>query len=214
MRLLLKRLLFLTAFIATISSPLLAAEPTHIPAVSDPIQSLAIGQSIPAANLHTDQGAPVTLKSVITKPTVIIFYRGGWCPYCNLHLSALAAIEPDILAAGFQLIALSPDQPAKLREKPALEKLNYTLLSDNAMEAALGFGVAYKLDDERVAKYKNNKIDLEAASGATHHLLPHPAVFIVDAAGVIRFVHVDANIKVRLEPEKILAAIKEISATK
>jgi peroxiredoxin len=214
MRLLLKRLLFLTAFTTTASHALFAAEPTQPPAVGDPIQSLTVGQSIPTANLRTDKDEAITLKSVITKPTVIIFYRGGWCPYCNRHLSALAAIESDILAAGFQLIALSPDQPAKLREKPALEKLNYTLLSDSAMEAAMGFGIAYKLDDERVAKYKNNKIDLEAASGTTSHMLPHPAVFIVDAAGIIRFVHVNADFKVRLEPEKILAAIKEISAAK
>jgi peroxiredoxin len=206
MRHLLNRLLLLTAFTAATSSTFAAAYPTA---------PLAVGQSIPAANLRTDKGDAITLKSVITKPTVLIFYRGGWCPYCNRQLSALAPLEADILAAGFQLIALSPDVPAKLREKPAMEKTNYTLLSDSAMEAAQGFGIAFKVEDELVAKYKNNyKIDLEAASGSTHHLLPHPAVFIVDATGIIRFAHVNTDYKVRLEPEKILAAIKEFSAAK
>ncbi|ATC64872.1 hypothetical protein CMV30_13340 [Nibricoccus aquaticus] len=203
---LLNRLLILATFTAVTFSTLSAAYPTA---------PLAVGQSIPAANLRTDKGDAITLKSAIVKPTVLIFYRGGWCPYCNRQLSALATIEADILAAGFQLIALSPDVPAKLREKPAMEKTNYTLLSDSAMEAAQGFGIAFKVEDELVAKYKNSyKIDLEAASGSTHHLLPHPAVFIVDATGVIRFAHVNTDYKVRLEPEKILAAIKEVSAAK
>jgi len=203
---LLNRLLLLTAFTAVTSATLAAAYPTS---------PLAVGQSIPAANLRTDKGDAITLKAAITKPTVLIFYRGGWCPYCNRQLSALAPLESEILAAGFQLIALSPDLPAKLREKPAMEKTNYMLLSDSAMEAAQGFGIAFKVEDELVAKYKNSyKIDLEAASGSTHHLLPHPAVFIVDATGIIRFAHVNTDYKVRLEPEKILAAIKETSATK
>ncbi len=203
---LLNRLLFITAFTAATFSTLYAAYQTS---------PLAVGQSMPAASLRTDKGDAITLKAAITKPTVLIFYRGGWCPYCNRQLLALAPLEADILAAGFQLIALSPDVPAKLREKPAMEKTNYTLLSDSAMEAAQGFGIAFKVEDELVAKYKNSyKIDLEAASGSTHHLLPHPAVFIVDTAGVIRFAHVNTDYKVRLEPAKLLAAIKEVSAAK
>jgi peroxiredoxin len=130
------------------------------------------------------------------------------------HLAAVAEVETEILAAGFQIIALSPDQPAKLRAKPAQEKLRYALYSDSTMAAAQAFGIAFKVPDELVAKYKDSyRIDLEADSGQTHHLLPHPAVFIVDAQGIIRFVHVDPDYRVRLEPAAILVALKGITAT-
>ena len=202
MRTLLKSFLFITALLGSS----FAAEEGR---------PLAVGAAIPDATVRTEKDAPLKLKAAITRPTVLIFYRGGWCPYCNRHLSALVEIEGDLLAAGFQLIALSPDLPAKLREKPAQQKLNYTLLSDSAMEAARGFGIAFQVDDELVAKYKNSyKIDLEASSGATHHLLPHPAVFIVDASGIVRFAHVNTDYKTRLEPEKILAAARTLAPAK
>jgi peroxiredoxin len=171
---------------------------------------LKVGDSVPAVVVQTVEGADVTLPEVLAgQPSVVIFYRGGWCPYCVRHLAALAEVEADLLAAGYKLVALSPDRPAKLREKPALEKLNYTLLSDSPATAARAFGLAFQVPDELVAKYKNEyKIDLEGDSGQTHHLLPHPAVFIVDAGGVIRFVHFDPDYRVRITPEKILAAAR------
>ena len=171
---------------------------------------LAVGQPVPAVVVRTDTGKELQLREAISaKPTVLIFYRGGWCPYCTRHLAALAEAEAELTAAGFQLIALSPDQPAKLRAKPLHQKLRYTLLSDSEMKAARGFGVAFRADDALVAKYKNDYgIDLEGDSGQAHHLLPRPSVFIVDRAGVIRFAHVNPDYKVRLKPEEILAAAK------
>jgi peroxiredoxin len=176
---------------------------------------LSVGTVIPDAALRTAQGDEFKLRDAVKqKPAVLIFYRGGWCPYCTLHLSALAGVEKELIASGFQLLAVSTDQPSKLREKPEHQALKYTLLSDSTMEAAKAFGIAFKVPDELVAKYKNSYgIDLEAASGQKHHLLPHPAVFIVDTAGVIRFAHVNEDYKVRLEPEKILAAARAVSRT-
>lgn len=171
---------------------------------------LAVGQRVPDTVLKTEKGEPVKLRELIRKkPAVLIFYRGGWCPYCTLHLQALAGIEKDLLAAGYQLLAISTDQPSKLREKPDLQKLNYTLLSDSSMDAAKGFGIAFEVDAATREKYKQYGIDLEAASGQTHHMLPHPAVFFVDTKGVIRFAYVNQDYKVRLEPEKILEAARK-----
>ncbi len=178
-------------------------------------EPLAVGERLPAAVIRTIADETVTLTDAVAgRPTVLLFYRGGWCPYCVRHLAAVAEVETEILAAGFQIIALSPDQPAKLRAKPAQEKLRYALYSDSTMAAAQAFGIAFKVPDELVAKYKDSyRIDLEADSGQTHHLLPHPAVFIVDAQGIIRFVHVDPDYRVRLEPAAILVALKGIAAT-
>jgi peroxiredoxin len=170
------------------------------------IEHLEIGDVIPAGEVRADTGEAVGLRDLVAeKPTVLIFYRGGWCPYCNRHLAALAEIAPELEAAGYQLLAISPDRPEKLREKPDLGRLPYTLYSDSSMDLCESFGIAFKLDDALVVKYRDRYgIDLEGDSGETHHLLPHPSVFIVDGKGLIRFAHVDPNYKVRLDPETIL----------
>lgn len=169
-----------------------------------------VGDTVPDVKLLTENDAAVSLREVVKeKPAVLIFYRGGWCPYCNRHLGALAEIEGKVLAAGYQILAISPDQPAKLKATPDREKLGYRLLSDRKAEVAQALGIAFEVPAELVAKYKNEyQIDLEAASGETHHLLPHPAVFVVGRDGVIRYVHVNPDYKIRLTPEEILAIIE------
>ena len=112
-------------------------------------------------------------------------------------------------AAGIQMLAISIDQPSKLKETPHRESLSYTLLSDPDAKAAEAFGIAFRVPDDLVKKYKDSyNIDLEAASGRTHHKLPHPSVFVVGTDGMIRFAHVNEDYKVRMEPGKILEAAK------
>jgi len=169
------------------------------------------GDLIPDVTVNTADASKVKLRDVVkSKPAVLIFYRGGWCPYCSRHLMALASVEKDLSAAGYQILAISADKPAMLVKTPNHEKLTCTLLSDASMDAAKAFGITFKVPDDLVAKYKNDyQIDLEATSGETHHLLPHPAVFIVDRGGIIRFAHVNPDYKSRLDPAEILKAARE-----
>lgn len=170
---------------------------------------LKIGDSIPDVKLRTEDDQEVSLRKLVSeKPTVLIFYRGGWCPYCNRHLQSLAGIEDDLNKAGVQLLAISMDQPTKLKATPDREKLHYRLLSDSDAAAATAFGIAFKVDDKTVEKYKGYGINLDAASGNDHHILPHPAVFVADTSGRIRFAHVNPDYKVRLEPAKVLEAAR------
>jgi len=188
---------------ALLLAPALATAQTNAPA-------LKVGDAIPAVTLRTEENKEIKLREIIAgKTTVLIFYRGGWCPYCNRHLQALVSIEKDLLAAGAQLLAISPDQPSKLKETPDRDKLGYRLLSDSDAAAAQAFGLAFKVDDATVEKYKTYKIDLDAASGKSHHLLPHPAVFVAGTNGVIRFAHVNPDYKIRLEPAAILKAVRD-----
>jgi peroxiredoxin len=179
---------------------------------ADP-EPLAKGDPIPEVSVSDADGDEIPLQEIITrKPTALIFYRGGWCPFCSRHLMALAEAKDDLASAGFQIVAISADQPAKIKSTPNREKLDYTLLSDSTMAAAKAFGIAFKVPDDLVERYKTRHgIDLEAASGETHHLLPHPSVFLTDQKGIIRFSHVDPDYKNRLEPEAILAAAREIT---
>ena len=176
------------------------------------IDHLKAGDQVPAGTLRTDAGEVVDLQALLAgKRSVLIFYRGGWCPYCNKHLSALAEIVPDLEESGYQILAISPDRPEKLRAKPDLGKLPYTLLSDSPMTVSGAFGITFKVEDELVDKYMNSYgIDLEGDSGESHHLLPYPSVFIVDGKGVIRFAHVDPNYKVRMDPEEIVETARSI----
>ncbi len=170
---------------------------------------LKVGETIPDVTLRTEDDKEVKLRGLVSeKPTVLIFYRGGWCPFCNRHLQSLVGIEDDLNKAGAQLLAISMDQPSKLKATPHRDKLRYRLLSDSDAAAAKTFGIAFKVDDATVAKYKTYGINLDAASGKDHHILPHPAVFIVNTNGVVRFVHVNPDYKVRLEPAAILEAAR------
>jgi peroxiredoxin len=169
--------------------------------------ALKVGDSIPDVTLRTVDDKEVNLRKLVAeKPAVLIFYRGGWCPFCNRHLQSLSGIEPDLAKAGVQLIAISMDQPSKLRETMTKDKLDYTLLSDSDANAVKAFGISYKVSDATLERMKSYHVDLDAASGNNNHILPHPAVFVVNTKGVIGFVHVNTNYKVRLEPSKILAA--------
>lgn len=143
----------------------------------------------------------------LRQPTLIIFYRGGWCPYCNAQLQDLRTVVPQIVAMGYQVLFLSTDRP-RLLYSSLKEKVDYHLLSDSSMDAARAFGVAYHVDAATLAKMKAYGIDLEAMQGTAGHELPVPSVFIVDRSGVVRFRHYDPDYTVRLDADHVLAAAK------
>jgi len=184
----------------------LCAVATIVTAGTEPLK---VGDAIPAINLMTPTGESFDLQAAVKKqPLVIIFYRGGWCPYCNRHLSDLQTIDPQLQELGYTIIAISPDIPAELAKSSEKNGLGYTLLSDSSMAAAKAFGLAFTVDDATLVKYEGYGIDLEAASGEKHHMLPVPAVFIAGTDGIIDFAHSDENYKKRLASAKVLAAAK------
>jgi peroxiredoxin len=182
---------------------------TNIPQSANEVCPLLIGDRVPVLTLKTAQGKAFDLNSSIAKkPTVLFFYRGGWCMYCNMHFGQLAQIEETIKQLGFEIIAISPDKPQKLAESISKHKMGYALLSDSDMKAAMAFGIAFKLDDELLAKYAQFGINLKEASGFDHNMLPVPSVFVIDTEGTIKFKYVNPNYKTRLAPEVLLAALK------
>ncbi len=161
------------------------------------VSPLQVGTKIPTITLQSATGTPYTFGNMSDKkPLVVVFFRGGWCPHCNAHLSDLQSIEDTISALGYTLLAISPD---KIQEQKASEerlKVAYTLLSDSKMEAAKAFGVAYKN-----TVYGQLLINF---SGEEHQLLPVPSLFIIDANGIIRYAHVDADYTKRLSATEVL----------
>jgi peroxiredoxin len=170
---------------------------------------LAVGQPIPDVSLRTADGQVLALQAAAKEqPLVVIFYRGGWCPFCNRHLGQLQEAQPQLKELGYRILAISPDRPEKLAESTTKGGLSYTLLSDSSMAAAQAFGLAFEVDAPMLKKLDSYNIDIEGASGETHHLLPIPAVFIVGQDGVIDFSYANPDYKTRLAPEVLLSAAK------
>jgi len=172
---------------------------------------LKVGVQAPDAALRTADGKETDLKSVLNKrPTVLIFYRGGWCPFCNMHLADLATVEGQLHDLGFQIVAITPDTPEEISKTIGKHKLTYQVLSDSKAVSLQRFGVAYRLDDETYGKMKDSyHVDLETYSGEKHHILPVPSVFLIDAKGKIVYVHSNPDYKVRMKGAEIVAVAKE-----
>lgn len=155
-------------------------------------------------------GEQVALEQLVAgKPTVLVFYRGGWCPYCNAQLAGLRTIEPQLTKAGYQLIALSPepiDAAKKVQTNTEKAPLTYQLYSDAGLQAMQAFGIAYYMDAKTETIYRQSygiKLTYDASGKA---VLPAPAVFIIGADGAIQFSYVHVNYKTRLAPELLLHA--------
>ncbi|MDT8323638.1 MAG: peroxiredoxin-like family protein [Bacteroidota bacterium] len=182
---------------------------TPVPSTAEDVCPLKPGMSVPSMQLAGISGVDMAFPAAFAeRPAVLIFYRGGWCPFCNVQLGQLQSIEDELRDLGFQLIGISPDTPENLEASVGKHELSYTLLSDSRMEAARRFGVAFQLDDAMMAQYREYGLDLEAASGETHHMLPVPAVFIVNTDGRITFSYANPDYKVRLDPSVLLAAAR------
>ena len=180
-----------------------------VAASAEEVCPLLVGQKIPIVQLKTHDGADFDLNAAVAqKPTVLIFYRGGWCPYCNLHLAELQKIEPELMKLGYQIIAISVDRFEKLSPTMEKQQLNYTLLADDQALATTAFGLAYKVSDANFQRLKGFGLDIEEASGQNHHILPVPAAFLVGTDSVIKFSYINPNYKVRVKADVLLAAAK------
>jgi peroxiredoxin len=201
---------FTALSILLFSFPLLAK-----PIATDELSVMPLmnGQTIPSASLKDLNGASVDIAKITAgKPTIIFFYRGGWCPFCNSQMGQLQAIEPQLLEMGYQLIGISPDTPEKLKASMTKQDLTYTLLSDASLETTKAFGLAYftsaKTTERYMSKMKLENDLWQTPQGEKRLVLPVPAVYISDAKGLVHFQYVNPNFKVRPAPELIVTAAK------
>lgn len=185
----------------------------QLPVGADHVIPLSVGNSLPDVTVKTADGQAFDLVAQTAgKPTVIIFYRGGWCPYCNLHLAQLQEAEPKLLALGYQILAISTDRPEGLHVTTDKHHLTYTLLSDREMVAAAAFHVAFQLTDAEREKYLGHGIDLPSIpNDPSNRWLPVPSVFIVNKEGEIRFVHSNPDFRKRISMPDLLAAAEAAS---
>jgi len=196
------------AILVSVSALTLAASGREvIHASADLVQPLLPGMLAPDFTVRDVEGHPVAYKgSKLEKPVVLTFYRGGWCPYCNLHLSELRLVEKQLKAQGFDIWFISIDRPELLVETLSNPETGYTIYSDSSLDATRAFGLAFRVSDEMNERLLSYDIDLERASGENHHVLPAPATYIIGTDGMINFAYINPNYKIRLHPDVLLAA--------
>ncbi len=186
----------------------------EVPTDANDVKPLLPGLKAPAFSATTATGDTFNLDPEnMQRPAVLIFYRGGWCPFCNLYWSKLREIEDELIALNQDVVFISPDRVELLAEALADEEDQpaYQLASDDDSKIAEAFGIAFKVDAETYKKYQSYSIDLEKKSGFDHHQLPAPAVFIVDTDGIIKFSYVNPDFTVRLHPDVLMAAASNLS---
>jgi peroxiredoxin len=194
------------ALMLTPAGLLAQSDRTEIHTSADEVEPLLPGMKAPLFHVRDVHGNPVTFDPAkLEKPVVLTFFRGGWCPYCNLHLAELRHAEQELKAMGFDIWFISIDRPELLYESLQDPQVGYTVYSDSSLEATRAFGIAFRVDDETVEAYLGYDISLEAASGENHHVLPAPSTYLVGTDGVIRFQYTNPDYKVRLHPDVLVA---------
>jgi peroxiredoxin len=167
-----------------------------------------VGDKAPDASLPDIEGKTHSLAKLYAEaPTLLVFYRGGWCPFCNLQLHALTTAKPEFDKRGVHVVAISVDQPSEEAKTQAKHGVPFLMLSDSNLAAHEKYHVVHVPGDKEKQALAGYKIDLAAYSGKDHGKFAVPASILVDRTGVVRFVHVDEDYKTRPSTAQLLAVI-------
>ncbi len=170
------------------------------------------GDKMPAFSLPNAINETISSNIMLNKgPLVINFYRGGWCPYCNLELKAFQEALPEIVDLGAQLVAISPNLPDKSLSSIEKHALTFEVLTDIGNQISRQFGLVFTLDAQLQPLYKQFGIDIPSFNGDESYELPIPATYVVNSDGIIKFAFVDADYTRRLEPDKVIEALKNLT---
>ena len=168
------------------------------------------GDKAPAFTLKDARGGEVSLQKLLGDgPVVVAFYRGQWCPYCDLQLRAYQEVLPQIRALGAKLVAISPQTPDESLSTAEKRNLEFTVLSDSGNKTAQAYGLVFKVSAPMDGIHKAFGIDLAKSNGEASNELPVPGTFIVGRDGVIAYSYVNADYRERLEPAELLRRLAQ-----
>lgn len=169
-----------------------------------------VGDKAPLFTLNNALGKSVSLSEYLKEgPVILVWYRGGWCPYCNINLQYLQQELPNFKAQGASLLALTPELPDRSISTSEKHDLKFEVLSDVGNIVAKNYGIVFKLTDD-VARIYNQKFGLNDYNGDTSNELPLAATYIINTDGEIVYAFLDADYRNRAEPAEITAFLKEM----
>lgn len=170
------------------------------------------GSTVPLNVLPDLDRNAVDLKRLARKgPLVLLFYRGGWCPYCNVTLRAFQKVLPQITQAGASIVAITPEVASSAQETADRNGIGFPVLIDKGNAYARSLGLVFALPESLRPQYRQIGIDLPDWNGDDSHELPLAATYIVDATGTVRWSFVEADFTTRAEPADVLAALARLS---
>ena len=174
-------------------------------------RALTAGAKAPDFVLPDASGEPIRLGSQLEKgPVALVFYRGGWCPYCNIQLRAMQRTLAKIRAAGADLVAISPSTPDNSLDDREREALEFFVLSDSGNAVARSYGLVYAVSPEAMQILNEAGRDIEAHNGVPGGELPVPATYVVDGTGEIRFSDIRIDYRHRTDPKTVIEAIRNL----
>jgi peroxiredoxin len=170
-----------------------------------------VGDRAPAIILPDARGKSFDVAVLLAKgPVVVTFYRGGWCPYCNLELKAYQGILPNIVAAGASMVAISPEKPDDTVTTAEKNALTFPVLSDIGQEVGKAFGLVYVFTDELRTAYEGFGLDIPAKNGSPGEWsLPLSATYVIGSDGVILFADTSVDYRRRTDPLDVLKALQQ-----
>ncbi|WP_172387657.1 peroxiredoxin-like family protein [Streptomyces sp. MNP-20] len=171
-------------------------------------RAVGVGARAPLFTLKSATGTEVSLAALLAQgPVVLTFYRGAWCPFCNLALRALQEHHDAVTARGARLVAVSPQIPDESLTLTEKQGLAFDVLSDLGSDVAKSYGIAFDLGEELGALYDGLGFELQRVNGGHGRTLPLPATYVIDSAGVVRWAFVATDYALRAEPADVLAAL-------
>ena len=174
--------------------------------------ALQVGEKAPSFTLPDALGRQVSLAGFLQQgPVVVTFYRGEWCPYCNLQLHAYQQVLPQIKELGANLIAISPQTPDHSLSMSEKHELAFPVLSDQGNQVARQFGLVYSVEEDIRTLFKSLGSDIPAFNGDESWEIPVPGTFIISQDGTIRLTYADADYTHRLEPSALLESLRTMS---
>ncbi|WP_158817581.1 peroxiredoxin-like family protein [Methylocapsa sp. S129] len=174
-------------------------------------QALGVGGEAPKFNLPSADGAVVASSDLLAKgPLVVVFYRGAWCPYCNLDLKAIEETASDIRALGASLIAISPQTAPNSRKMQEQNGLSFPILSDQGGAIAEAFGLRFRLPDDLVKLMTGFGVDLAMYNDDPNGTLPMPARYVIDKNGIVAYAEVSPDYTRRPDPSELLPTLRRL----
>lgn len=173
---------------------------------------LQVGDKAPDFTLkNTFNDKDINLYKILKKHNVVLtFYRGGWCPYCNIALRSLQLALPEILRRDTVLIAISPEQPNKTLSTQEKNQLQFNILSDTHNKVAREYNLVFKLNDQMLKLMRMNGMDLYEYNADSSGELPVPATYVIDKSGTIQYAFADIDYSKRAEPSDIIAVLDNV----
>ncbi|MGP9435866.1 peroxiredoxin-like family protein [Ewingella sp. AOP8-B2-18] len=192
--------------------PIMARATAELIASGQAERAVKVGDRAPAFLLQDENNQPISSAELLAKgPLVVTFYRGAWCPYCNMELQAINEVLPEIQALNGSVVAISPQTQPNSRKVVRNNQLSFPVLSDVNGEIAAAFGLRFRLPDYLIELYANLKNDLPLINDDPSWTLPMPARYVIGQDGVVLYAEINPDYTQRPDPSELLPVLKLVA---